>query len=441
MMLLAALLSLPSIGFSVEPDPFHLSPASHATSDDRESLEDMLGRLGVKRAAVLAKLQEQLTPLLKDLTEEIENRSSKRITRVRERIAELGPAVAPLLVTNLDPGLKPERPASEFSRQLSLTLVLIPTSAITDTLLVLSETGSPAAMSNALRVLAVSPEPARVSPRLIKLYEQSEGGAKARYLETIAQLGEQQADQILHDVLMGKDALLRGIALDAVISAGAEQFASEILLLLRDLDTSAEFAYKFVAYFRNCPDIVDKEHVAALLNAATDGRVKADQRIAILGQLRTWEHLISSRMKRSLKNLKTPANRKVEQQAKILLAVLGDGSARRELLSPYDDEVDKKGDWTGPFVSRGMILYEINEFSRALRDFKQAIKLSRDEPRSVPEAYEFAARCSARMGKLKRAAEYLQKSPIDLKQLRALGSDPVFRELRESRYGDVFRLE
>lgn len=440
MMLLAALLSLPTLALQPQPSLARRSLVLHSQSEERESLEGMLGRMKAKSAAVLAKLQEQLTPLLKELEEEIGNRSSKRLMRVRESIANLGPAVAPLLVTNLDPGLKPERPASEFSRQLSLTLVLIPTSAITDTLLTLSASGSPAGISNALRVLSVSPEAARVSPRLIKLYKESEGGARARYLETIAQLGEEQANQILHDVLMGDDALLCGIALDAVISAGAEQFADEILLLLRDLDSSAKFAYKFVAYFKNCPDIVNKEHVGAMLDAATDERVKAEQRIAMLSQLRSWEDLITSRMKRSLKNVKTPANRMVEQQAMILLAVLGDGGARRELLAPYDQEVDKKGDWTGPFVNRGMILYEINEFSRALRDFKQAIKLSRDEPRSVPEAYEFAARCNARMGKLKKAAEYLQKSPIDLKQLRALGSDPVFRELRESRYGGVFRL-
>ena len=445
MMLLAALFAFSVPGPSLElteTSPFAFSEKAEGRpqSEDRESLEDMLRRLESKRAELLARLQEQLTPLLEELKAEIKNKSSKKQAQVRNRISELGTGIAPLLVDSLDPGLEGDRAAQEFSRHLSRALVSIPTSAITDALLLLSATGSPQGKANALRVLAVSPEPARVSPRLIKLYRNSEGETRARLLQAIAQLGEADSDQILRGALMGSDGLLRGIALDAIISAEAEQFADEVLLLLRDLGNSAEHAYKFVAYFSSCPDIVEKEHVAALLSAALDDRVKSEQRIAILAKLVTWERLINSRMKRSLKNLQTPANRGVEKQALVLLAVLGDSSARRDLLEPYDAEVEKEGDWSGPFNNRGMLLYEINDFSKALRDFKQAIKLAKDEPRSVPEAYEFAARCNARMGKLKKAAEWLKRSPFNIKQLKALGTDPVFRKLRESRYGDVFRL-
>ncbi len=409
--------------------------------EDRESLEEMLERLDAKRAAMLAELDRQLQPLLLELKKEIENKSAKRMTNVRERIASLGPAIAPLLTPSLDPGVTVERDAIEYARQLSRTLTLIPTTAITDEMLKLCSSGSPLGKQNAIRVLAYTPEPERVSPKLIERYGKTEGQERAMLLQAIAQLGQPGGDKLLSAALMGEDEQLRSVALDAIVTAGAAQFADEVLVLLRNLDLSAGFAYKFVAYYSNCPDVVDKEHVGALLDAAMDNRVKSEQRIAILAKLPTWERWIDSKMKRSLKDLKTPGNRAVEQQGQILLAVLGDSGSRKRLLKPYDDEVEKAGNWTGPYVDRGMILYQINEFSQALRDFKQAIKLSKDEPRSVPSAYEYAARCHARLGKLKQAAEMLRLAPIDLKQLRALASDPVFKELRESRYGKVFRLE
>ncbi len=444
--LLASLLALPappvcpSLGTTVaEAQPFR---ATETPTDERESIQQLLERLRKKREQLLASLEQQVKPLLEELKREVDNQSAKNMASVRERLAALGSAIAPLLVGSLDPGAAPNREATEYSRQLARTLVLIPTTAITDQLLTLAETGSPLGKNNALRVLAVSPEPKRVSPRLLELYNStSEPEARGTVLLAIAKLGGEENDQVLRSALVGTDEMLRGIALDAIVTAEAAQFADDILVLLRNLDLSASFAFKIAAYYAKCTEIVNKDHVSALIDAATDSRVPAPQRIGILQQLRQWERLIDSRMKRTLKNVEEISNRNVERQAQILLALLGDSGARRALLKPYDEEVEKAGLWTGPYVSRGTVLYEIADYKQALKDFKQAIKLSRDEPRSVPAAFEYAARCSAQLGNLKQAAEYLEKGPIELKQLQALGSEPVFHELRDSRYGKVFRLD
>lgn len=421
--------------------PLSSSAASLQVDEGRESLEQLLERLRQKQGQRLSQLRGQVDPLLDELRTNIADKSAKKIAKTRGALIALGPEIAPILVEYLAPLPEAKRTDIELSRQVATVLATIPSAAITDALLRLCDSPDDLTKRNALRVLATNPEVERVSPRVIELFEKGEGQVQAMALSAIAQLGGESGDKILKDVLLGKNEELRGIALDAVVSAGATQFAPEMLSLLRNIDVSGPVAFKFVAYYSRCPDIVDKEHVGALVEAATDGRVQAGQRVGILRHLTRWDRYIDSKLKRKLRSLESSGNKEVARQALILLAVLGDKGARRDLLEPYDDEVKDAGLWTGPFVNRGTVLYEIREYTQALRDFKQAIKLSKDEPRSVPSAFEYAARCSAQLGKLKQAADYLERAPISLDQLRALALEPVFAELRESRYGRVFRLE
>jgi tetratricopeptide (TPR) repeat protein len=81
----------------------------------------------------------------------------------------------------------------------------------------------------------------------------------------------------------------------------------------------------------------------------------------------------------------------------------------------------------------------IEDWDDAIKDFQQALRLARDNPRPQPEAYLGLARAYARRGRLRDAAEWLRKAPISIKELRELSEDPDFAELRASRYSkDAF---
>jgi hypothetical protein len=45
------------------------------------------------------------------------------------------------------------------------------------------------------------------------------------------------------------------------------------------------------------------------------------------------------------------------------------------------------------------------------------------------------------MGKLKDAAQQIEKAPISMKRLAELSKEPVFAKLMESKYKSVFKTE
>ena len=122
---------------------------------------------------------------------------------------------------------------------------------------------------------------------------------------------------------------------------------------------------------------------------------------------------------------------------------LGRRVAKRDLLEPYDDRVDSQNDWSRVWEERAAILYRIEDFKGAIRDYKQALATVSRSSRPMTDDYLGIARSYARMGKLKDAARWISDAPISYMQLRALAKEPAFAELAaHPRYReDVFRLD
>lgn len=436
---MSLLLALPL--FVVTPAPAAPCSALPVRQEERESLQEFLDRLRKKQAALFATLGEKVNRLLTDLEQALENNDAREVVRLRTELVALGPEAAPLLVEAIEPGRTPERKPRQRAQIVALALREMPSGSITSRLLELAEQGSKNAQQNALGILGQSRETARVSPVLIRIYTTHTGEVQVSALRAIAELGGEEGDGILRTALTGVDDELRQAALDSIITARAPQFAEQVLRMTQNSEKSAGFASKLLAYWSACPDVVEKPHVAAILGLADDQRVDTTQRVAALELLRRFEKLVDSRLKRQIKDLAKAPRRAVSQAALIFLAISGDSNARRDLLAPYDEEIERTDDNSArAFHDRGVVLYEIQEYSQAFRDFKEAIKLARDEPRSLEEAHVYAARCNARLGKLKLASDYLQDAPISTQQLQNLAYEADFEELRNSRYGKVFRL-
>ena len=436
-------MSLPLVLLAACPAPLPpASPCLVTEQDERESLQEFLDRMRKKQEAVFASLRGRVDDLLSDIDEAIDNNSAKDLVKARRALIALGPEIAPMLVEEIDPGRAPDRKPRERSQNVSWALRELPTRAITDRLLEIAKRGSVQGQRNALGVLGRTSEPRRVSPPIVEIYNSHTGIVQLAALQAIAQIGGDQNDGVLRTALLGVDDDLRQAALDAIVKAGAPQFAQQVLILATNLEKSKDYVNKILAYYRACPDVVDKHHVAAMIEIAADARVDTIQRQATLELLPLWERQIDGKHKRRVKELTKSGRRSISTAALIFLATLGDSNARRDLMRQYDEAVERDEDNSRPYVDRATALYKIGEYSHSFRDCKQAIKLSRNGPQQVPDAFILAAKCNAQLGKLKLASEYLDDAPISIAALQALASDPVFAELRESgRYGGVFRLE
>jgi Flp pilus assembly protein TadD len=85
----------------------------------------------------------------------------------------------------------------------------------------------------------------------------------------------------------------------------------------------------------------------------------------------------------------------------------------------------------------------LGDDDEAIRDYRQSLSVGKDDP-TLPqdEVSEKLARCYVRKGKLKDAADLLNRAPISLKRLGELAEDPEFAPLRNSKFAkDAFGLK
>jgi tetratricopeptide (TPR) repeat protein len=124
----------------------------------------------------------------------------------------------------------------------------------------------------------------------------------------------------------------------------------------------------------------------------------------------------------------------------VVLVLVGDRSARKDLLKPYDDQVDRNKAWANSYTERGDVYYKIADYREAVNDYTKAIKLSADDLRTRQDsAYIGLAKSYAMQGKIKEAGTTLEKAPLTSKQLAALKKDPAFAKLVDHpKYKDLF---
>jgi tetratricopeptide (TPR) repeat protein len=358
-----------------------------------------------------------------------------------EEVRALGRDCAPLLAGWIDPGPAPVDPERFRSGVVASALEGMDTSAITTELLSLLETGSPLGKRHSLEVLQRSREHERVVPALLRFFETTEGELREATLRALIELpGDDLA--LLTRVLAGDDPALIDMALAALTATKSETALVQLRELLGQPARAAKHAMGLLAYFQAVPGAVREAEIVAFLRIADQGQVPADTRIALIDALCAFDPQPSPAIKKALEPIVEGPNRKVVEAGLVMLTVMGDRNARKELLEGYDSNVQLNETWAPAYARRADVLRRIRAYDEAIKDYKRAIDLARGDQAAKAEYYVGLARSYAKKDKLRDARDALAAAPITLQQLRALAADPDFQALREHKtYGKVFPEE
>lgn len=413
--------------------------SAQAEGPGRGSLEDLLGRYRARRDDLLAGARSRVEELLAAMESAVQGKQDERVEDLKRQLVALGPDCAPLLLPSLDPGARTDEPALRRSRKVAEALRDLPTAAVSPGLLELARTGTPVGKRNALFALRGSGEPERVGQGLRELYRDSTGELKKVVLVTLAHLGGAANDEFVGGLLLHEDQEVRRNALEAAAGASSLALAPRVLEFLRTGTVAARHVNEVLAYYQACPQALDAEHCAGILRLAREGRLADPEAVRLVEFLGSHKNVWSNDLRRELRDMVGASPREVETAVLVVLSKgpSPDARARRQLLDPYDQEVDRRRDnWVG-YRNRGDIKLRIEDYKGALRDYQDAIKYSRDSLRPDASPHVGLARVHARTGKLRDASLALERAPLTRTQLQALAKDPDFVELAASRFGKI----
>jgi tetratricopeptide (TPR) repeat protein len=415
-------------------------PTCAAQSGERESLEDFLERARAERALLHARLQGEVDQLVVEL-EGLDRLSRRRKAKgIVQSMVALGPNATPLLVEHIDPGTSATDKKSYRAGRVSDALEQMNVSPITAALIRVLQTGTEDGRSNAARVLASARDTTRVRPEVLAAFRASEGTLKATCLRTLISLGGAQNDDLLSEVLRGEDEGLIDMALDAFADLRAEQVAPQVRAILADDARAERHAPALVEYYAALPHLVGEEEIADFVAIAASN-APVEVRVAVIDALPAFQPGLND-VKRALKDILSSRDDELREAALACLARLGDRGSRKDLLESYNDVVERNPDWSEAYSRRAKVLYRIEDYTDAIRDYRDSIELGKGDPKQEPEPYIMLARCYAKRSKMKDAVDWLRKAPISLDERRALADDPDFRELRDSRWGkEAFALD
>lgn len=405
-----------------------------AQQGQRESLERLLERQRAARAGEAARLEADARTYLEAFARLTLPLPQGREAELVEQLRGLGPGAGPILVPYLDPGADADEIGRLRARATATALSSICDATATDPLLALLRNGSQEGRFNALRALEGCSEPARAQPSLLALFDADPGPLRAAVLRTLVRMGGEGCGPIFARVLESEDAELRRLGLDALIESKSGAARAQVQALLGRPAFAIEHVDRLLVYYQSQPDQVDAQ-VLGLWIALVTRTSKTEQRLAILAALPDLSGTSASALRRELEPLTRGGTPDVVEGARIALARLGDRNARREVLRPHDEFIEKNDRWSQAYTRRALVLMRMHEWDEAIKDFNTALRFSRDDGQADEEIYLGMARAHARRGKLKDAAEWLRQAPIPMSELRKLADDPDFRELRESRFG------
>jgi tetratricopeptide (TPR) repeat protein len=417
--------------------------AQPGDGDERQSLQELLARLRQLRDERLGELQSSVDAVLRAIDIEARTRHVAGLEEQKRRLCALGPEVAPLLVDQIDPGENAEDVAILRAATVTAALVDQPSPAITARLVEIVRGGTPRGRLHAARVLAASPDVARASEALAELATSPQSELRRTAFVGLARLGGPASAKALDSALKSPDPKSVQLALEGLAEARAVAFAPQVLALASVTHQTTPYVASILGYYRACPEIVDKAHVQALVAIAGEIAVGNELRAKVLEFLPRFADKFDADIKKELRQLANSPTREIREGALVTLVLGGDRNARRDLVSDYDDQIDRNKSWPASFEARANVLYRIGEYRDAIRDYQKSLSLSANDFRARREdCYVGLARCYAQQGKLKDASQTLEKAPISRKQLAELASDPVFQKVAEHRiYGKVFQVE
>ena len=417
-----------------------LAASAPTEAQGRESVEELLERARREMKATHARLSGAVKELVEQLEQLDRVTRRKKGPTVVKRMVALGSEATPLLVAYLDPGESEEEPVAWRAGRVADALEHMNVAPIHTDLIGVLRLGSPRGRNNAARVLAAAADPVMVRPEILSIFRQSEGALRGSCLKTLIAIGGQGDEALLAEVLQGEEEPLIDMALHALAERSIAAAAADVRAILLDRSRAERQAVGLIAYYRALPDLVGDDEAEAFLRVVRGGS-SVEVRVAVIEALPDFGLKLSD-VRRGLEPITVSREDDLREAGLATLARLSDRSARKKLLAPYKDDVKDNPRWAKARARRAAVYYRIGDFGEAIKDYEEAIELTRLDGRSEPDYYAELARCQVREGKLKDARDTLRRSPLSLSRLHDLANDPDFRALRDSRYGDeAFGLE
>ena len=416
--------------------------AMGAQTDESPSIEDLTERYRERSEAAVEALRGNVEYLLAQLKDHVNADRKGSIEQVREKLVKLGSEASPLLIGSLDPGNKPERVMSSFSAQIALVLKELDIGPVVGHLIKMANDGSKAGQRLSIQVLGYSKDASRVSPILKELYA-GESPPRGSLLTSLALLGD--VPFVTEQLRFKGNIASKGeheqitAALYALTTAKISEASDHVLVLAADTRTAAAHVKELCAWYEACPEVLDKQHCASVLELTKSSRVNLEDRIALVKLLCAHERQWPSGTKKTLETLAETGNTELRKEVLIALALSGDRGAKKDLLLPYQEALARSGRWADAWIDLASVEYRIRELKDAIKHYDQAIKLGRFDTRRQREVYLGLARCYALEKKYKDAQQWLQRAPISRKQLADLANDPDFHDMAaHSKYGKTF---
>ncbi|MEE2939256.1 MAG: hypothetical protein VX460_02605 [Planctomycetota bacterium] len=420
------------------------------------SLEELLDEARRARARAEAELRPVVAEIMDGLDTSVARRPTARTDAAKRELMQLGVAALPLIVPYLDPGESTENGPRLRAQIASEVLHERPSIGVTSALLDEATAGTSAARRGALFALRTTPEPRRVLPSIVAIVRSAEkapdedGEEKARAAvlvscyRTIAALGQPGSTAFLSEEIASGNPDRQRLAIRALEYGPTDAVVGQVIAVLRS-NAAAGLAEPIVSFLGRRDALLQQEDLAeALIDLGLQPGLLPEDRIGVFDLVRITDAEMSTAAKRKLeKDFGDASSSDLRRAALLLLARNKDRSAKRELLEPFEEQIAAGGRMVAiAYRNRAELNHAIGEWSAAVKDWRSAMKASRAQRLRGDEGREQVgiAKSLARIKKYREAAEYLKDSPLTLRELQELGRDRDFREMRGTKWGQVFRL-
>ncbi len=407
---------------------------------EHDTLQDLLLRLRANRDGVVNEMRDSVDAVLATMEQDATSRSLDALESAHKSLVAMGPEVATLLVDTLDPGAQSTDAQKLRSQYITLVLAELKSRAILQRVIDIAQSGSVDGRLNAISVLGLSTDPERAGPVLVGLYRGNFGELRQAALASLARLGGDSNDKVLEEALTDAKPEVVDATLEALAESHKASMAPRVLKILASPTEAIQHLDKLIAYYRASPEVVDKATLSGLIKVLGESTASTEQRQKVLDFLPALADRFDSEAKKEMRVLAGSNVKEVSDGALVVLALIGDRQARKDLLQTYDDAIEKNKVWGPSFAARGDILYKIGDYKEAVKDYTHAIQLSAEDLRQRQDGmYIGLAKSYAMQGKIVEAGKTLEKAPLTNKQLVALKKDPAFAKLVDHpKYKDLF---
>jgi tetratricopeptide (TPR) repeat protein len=290
-----------------------------------------------------------------------------------------------------------------------------------------------------VRLLGLSSEAERARDFLRALHPAVAGPLRAECVSALARID--RGDPLVLESLNDTHPEVVAASVRALASEPRKKPRPEVLAVLSDEARGADVLPELVTYCSLPGQDIGEETVLSFLRYAARADLPVATRILVLEGVPRFGLGITSRLRREFDGLVASSESALRDAALVALTLLKDGKSRRELLKPFDEQVQTNENWPLAYQRRGDVLYKIGEYKEAARDYQEAIRLHEDSAK-LPgnrELWINLARAFVKDNKLKPAADALEEFGLSSDLRKTLREDPDFQPLVEhARFRELF---